>query len=331
MKSLLKKGFCALLCIALIACGIVPAFAADTTPVVLVPGVMNTPIYDDATGNQVLMPDFKRQLDIEGTITALKEVLHLQDTGAYDQAIDELITVAKGLFDEARCDENGNPVIPSHHVKANGSIAADTASAHYSDESAIARQIGQTIGNRNVYIFTYDWRLDIIGIVDGGLAPLIERVKQETKYGDRNDVKKAIFLSSAGQGVQFVKDIYCTKPVFVNRKAMAPYFKTVLGAAGGIGISAVSNYLCQIAQKLMDSQYDKLWTQFVEKDLLCWPSMWELAGHSQEMESMLKATKNATFQNKVMEYYHLQDGLKNTLDGLKKKGVEICYTSKLSH
>ena len=349
MKSLLKKGFCALLCIALIACGIVPAFAADTTPVVLVPGVMNTPIYDDATGNQVLMPDFKRQLDIEGTITALKEVLHLQDTGAYDQAIDELIAVAKGLFDEARCDENGNPVIPSHHVKTNGSIAADTASAHYSDESAIARQIAKTIGNRNVYIFTYDWRLDIVGIVDGGLAPLIERVKQETgsdkvticaasmggaitntylsKYGDRNDVKKAIFLSSAGQGVQFVHDIYCTKPVFVNRKAMAPYFKTVLGAAGGIGISAVSNYLCQIAQKLMDSQYDKLWTQFVEKDLLCWPSMWELAGHSQDMESMLKATKNATFQNKVMEYYHLQDGLKNTLDGLKKKGVEICYTS----
>ena len=240
MKSLLKKGFCALLCIALIACGIVPAFAADTTPVVLVPGVMNTPIYDDATGNQVLMPDFKRQLDIEGTITALKEVLHLQDTGAYDQAIDELITVAKGLFDEARCDENGNPVIPSHHVKVNGSIAADTASAHYSDESAIARQIGQTIGNRNVYIFTYDWGLDIIGIVDGSLAPLIERVKQETgsdkvticaasmggaitntylcKYGDRNDVKKAIFLSSAGQGVQFVKDIYCTKPVFVNSR-----------------------------------------------------------------------------------------------------------------
>ena len=164
MKNLLKKGFCALLCIALIACGIVPAFAADTTPVVLVPGVMNTPIYDDATGNQVLMPDFKRQLDIEGTVNALKDVLHLQDTGAYDKAIDELIAVAKGLFDEARCDENGNPMIPSHHVKTNGSIAADTASAHYSDESAIARQVAKTIGNRNVYIFTYDWRLDIVGI-----------------------------------------------------------------------------------------------------------------------------------------------------------------------
>ena len=38
-------------------------------------------------------------------------VLHLQETGAYDQAIDELISIAKGLFDAARCDENGNPVM----------------------------------------------------------------------------------------------------------------------------------------------------------------------------------------------------------------------------
>ena len=348
MKKLVKKGFCVLLAIAIIACGIVPAFAADQTPVVLVPGVMNTPILNDA-GEQILMPDFNRQLDVEATVNALKDVLHLQDTGAYSQAIDKLIAVAKGLFDDARCDANGNPIVSSHHAKANGSISADPASAHYSDESAIARLLGTKIGGRNVYVFTYDWRLDIVGIVDNELAPFIERVKKETgadkvtisaasmggaitntylsKYASRDDVKKVVFISSAGQGVQFVQDIFLTKPVFVNRKAMAPYFKTVLGAGGAIGISAVSRYLCDIVQKLSDSQYQKLWSQFVEPDLLCWPAMWELGGHTKDMEAMLKSTKNAQFTQKVMSYYNLQDNLKETLDNLKEKGVEICYTS----
>ncbi|MBR2589729.1 MAG: hypothetical protein IKE65_02270 [Clostridia bacterium] len=348
MKKIFKKGFCVILAIAMIACGVIPAFAVDQTPVVLVPGVINVPIYD-ASGNQVLMPDFKNKLDLESTIDALKEVLHLQDTGAYDQAIDKLIGVAKDLFDDARCDENGDSVLNTHYAFPNGSIAQDPESAHYSDESAIARMLGQKIGNKNVYIFTYDWRMDVVGIVDNSLAPLIDRVKKETgsdkvticaasmgsaitntylsKYGNRDDVKKVIFISGAGQGVQFVQDIYLTRPVCVNRKAMGPYFKTVLGALGGIGISAVSRYACEIAQKLMDSQYEKLWTQFVEKDLLCWPSMWELAGHTKDMEALLKSTKNETFQKKVMEYYGYQDNLKNTMDALKEKGVEICYTS----
>jgi|GEM_PF-2285089 len=348
MKRSIKSIMCVLIAVIMIACGIVPAFAVDTTPVVLVPGVLNRPILDES-GKQILMPDFANQLDIESTIDALKEVLHLQDTGAYDAAIDKLIAVAKGLFDEARCDENGDSVTPSHYDFPNGSISQDPASAHYSDESAIARLLGKKIGNRNVYIFTYDWRMDVVGIVDNSLAPLIERVKKETgsdkvticaasmgsaitntylsKYSSRDDVKKVIFISGAGQGVQFVQDIYLTKPVFVNRKAMAPYFKIVMGLAGAAGISAVSSYVCEIAQKLMDSQYEKLWTQFVEKDLLCWPSMWELAGHTKEMENLLKETKNEVFQNKVMEYYGYQDNLKNTLDSLKEKGVELIYTS----
>ena len=348
MKKLLRKGFCVLLAIAIIACSIVPAFAVDKTPVVLVPGVLNRPILDDS-GKQILMPDIKNELDIEATVNALKDVLHLQETGAYDKAIDELIAIAKDLFDAARCDENGDPVTPSHYDFPKGSIAKDPESSHYSDESAIGRLLGSKIGKENVYIFTYDWRLDIPGIVDNSLAPYIEKVKEETgsdqvkivaasmgsavtntylsKYEYRNDVKKVVLISGAGQGVQFVKDIYTTNPVFINRKAMAPYFKTVLGIAPAIGVSAISNYLCQIAQTLMDSQYEKLWTEFVEKDLLCWPSMWELAGHSPEMEQLLKSTKNEVFQNKVMSYYNLQDGIKNTFDKLKKKGVELCFTS----
>ena len=55
--------------------------------------------------------------------------------------------------------------------------------------------------------------------------------------------------------------------------------------------------------------------------------MWELAGHSKAMEKMLKETKNEEFQTKVMNYYHLQDGIKDTFDKLKKKGVELCFTS----
>ena len=348
MKKLFKRVVCVVLAIMLIACANIPAFAADNTPVVLVPGVLNAAIYD-ASGSKILMPDFANQLDIESTLQALKDILHLQDTGAYEQATNELIAVAKGLFDPARCDENGKPVTPSYFRFPTGSIAADPESAHYSDESAIARKLAEKIGKKNVYIFTYDWRLDIVGIVDNSLAPYIEKIKKETgsdkvkiicasmgsavtntylsKYSDRNDVEKVIFISGAGQGVQFVQDIYCTNPVYINRKAMGPYFKEVMGAGGAIGIAAVSRYLCDILQNMVDEQYEKVWTQFVQKDLLCWPSMWELAGHTEQMESILKSTKNEYFQSRIMEYYGYQDNLKNTLDSLKEKGVELIYTS----
>jgi hypothetical protein len=351
MKELLKKCTALFLAAILLISVSIDALAADDkiskTPVVIVPGVTNTPVYDDE-GNQLFWPDFKNNLDIDKTVKTLKDVMKLQDTHNYSKATDELLEVCRKLFDPAKCDADGNSIRKAHCIKANNSLAEDGFITNYNGEANVGKTIGDQIGMKNVYVFTYDWRLDIVNLVDTQLAPFIEKVKKETgsdkitlvgssmggamtntyltRYGYRNDLKKVVFLSGAGQGVQFVNDVFCDD-ISISRAALAPYFKTLSGTAPAMGISAISGYFTKIAQNLMDSQVQKIWDEFLIPDLLCYPAMWELAKHTPQIDALLKSKKNKTFCDKIERYYAVQDNIKSTLTSLKKKGVEICYTS----
>ena len=262
MKKSTKRIISIVLTVILAFASIIPAFAtAKQTPVILIPGVVNTPIYDSA-GNMIFWPDFENNLDLEEAITALKHVLKLQDSRQYDRAMNELLDILHDLFDPSMCDANGKSIRSSHCIKANGSLADDDVLMNYTGEAPLAKNIADQIGAKNVYIFSYDWRLDIVNTVDNELAPYIENVKKQTgsdkvkiigcsmggavtntyltRYAERNDVQKVIFFSGAGQGVQFVNDIFSSETVHVNRKAAASYFKPVIGDAPAIGIAAIA-------------------------------------------------------------------------------------------
>ena len=212
MKQAFKRVLCITLSVVFALTMLIPAFAKnDTIPVIVVPGVINTPIYDDA-GNKIFGPDFENTLDIDKAITAIKHVLKLQDSGQYDQAMNELLSILHDLFDPSKCDANGNSIRNAHCIKAYGSLADDDTLLDYTGEATLAQTIADEIGRKNVYVFSYDWRLDITKTVDNELAPYIENVKKQTgsdqvkiigcsmggavtasyltRYADRNDVKK---------------------------------------------------------------------------------------------------------------------------------------------
>ena len=159
MKKPTKRIISIVLTVILAFASIIPAFAtAKQTPVILIPGVVNTPIYDSA-GNMIFWPDFENNLDLEEAITALKHVLKLQDSRQSDRAMNELLDILHDLFDPSMCDANGKSIRSSHCIKANGSLADDDVLMNYTGEAPLAKNIADQIGAKNVYIFSYDSNL----------------------------------------------------------------------------------------------------------------------------------------------------------------------------
>ena len=347
MNKLLKKSLAIVLAVMMLCLITVPAFAAkvDKTPVIVIPGVLNTPIIKD-TGEQVLLPDLSNlsQDDYEEIINTLKYILKLQDHKDYAGATQQLIDLCYNILDGAACNADGSSKYATHVIKNY---------ENYNHESSVNEAIGEaaskTIGKENVYVFTYDWRGEIINIVDNELAPFIEKVKKDTgsdkvkiacvsmggavtsaylnRYGDRNDVKKVVFVSSAATGVEFVNSLL-EKDITVVREAIAPYFKAFTDMPIPVAASAISGYLKQIIGGMVDSQLEQLWNDFLQPYCLNFPAVWELAEHTKDIDRMLdEYNVHPKLKQRVKEYYAIQDNYDATLDKLQEKGVEICFTS----
>ena len=347
MNKLFKKCLSVLLAVVMLFMIAVPVFAesVDKTPVVVIPGVLNTPIIRE-NGQQVLLPDFSNLSDkqIEELINTLKYILKLQDSKDYSGATTKLIDLLYEHLDGAACNADGTSKYPTHVIKNYNNYNTDSRA-----NEAIGREVSKYIGKENVYVFTYDWRGEIINIVDNELAPFIEKVKQDTgakqvkiacvsmggavtsaylnRYGDRNDVKKVVFVSSAAKGVEFVNSLI-EKDITVVREAVGPYFKAFLEQPIPIAASAVSGYLKLIIGGMLDSQLDRIWNEFLQPYALKFPAVWELAEHTKSMDQKMEEYNvNPTLKQKVKAYYDIQDNYNKTLDKLQKKGVEICFIS----
>jgi len=347
MKKIFKKSLAFLLAIIMLLTITVPVYAkgVDKTPVIVIPGVLNTPIIRE-NGQEVLLPDLSNLTDeqYEQIINTLKYILKLQDNKDYSGATAKLIDLCEMILDGAACNPDGSSKYPTHVIKNY---------ENYNTESRVNEAIGlaasKYIGKENTYVFTYDWRGEIIDIVDNELAPFIEKVKKDTgsdkvkiacvsmggavtsaylnRYGDRNDVKKVVFVSSAATGVEFVNSLL-EKDITVVREAIAPYFKAFTDMPVPVLASAVSGYLEQIVGGMIDSQLDQLWNDFLQPFCLNFPAVWELAEHTKKIDRELdEYNVHPALKQRVKEYYAIQDNYNKTLDKLQKKGVEICFTS----
>ena len=348
MNKIFKKAICVFLAVLMLFAVTIPAFAEDVdkTPVIVIPGVLNTPIIRNDTGEQVLLPDFTNMSteEYEEVLNTLKYILKLQDTGDYNGATKKLINLLYDVLGGAAMNADGTSKYPTHVIKNYDNYNSDSSATE-----SIGRTIAKKIGNENVYVFTYDWRGEVIGIVDNELAPFVEKIKKDTgsdkvkivcvsmggavtstylaRYGYRDDVKKVVFVSSAATGVEFVNSLL-SKDITVVRSAIGPYFKALADFPIPSAASAVSGYLTQIIGKMLDSQLDTLWNEFLQPFCLKFPAVWELAEHTKDVDRYLEEYNvNPTLKEKVKSYYRIQDNYNDTLDALQEKGVEICFTS----
>ena len=348
MKNTLKKCLSVFLAIVMLFVITIPVFAesVDKTPVLVIPGVLNTPIFRSDTGEQVLLPDFGAMSNeqYEEVINTLKYILKLQDSGDYSGATKKLNNMLYDVLGGAAYNSDGTPKYPASVIRNYNNYNTETEI-----NESIGAVVAKKIGKENVYVFTYDWRDDIIHIVDTSLAPQVEKIKKETgadkikiicvsmggavtstylaRYGYRDDVKKVVFVSSAAKGVEFVNSLI-EKDITVVREAIGPYFKAIFSFPLPSAFSAISGYLEQIVGGMVDSQLETMWDDFLQPFCLNFPAVWELAEHTKDMDNYLeKYNVNPVLKEKVKAYYRIQDSYNDTLDALQEKGVEICFTS----
>ena len=204
----------------------VPAFAANETvdyngdPIVVVRGIDFAGLVKD-DGSKAITVDafdvFNLVLDI-GSYKA---------RGDKDATINAIVQFGKNLFSDVACDKEGNPLNPDVHIPKflTSADKIDLSGDEWADTAVgLFRSLANRFGGKNVYLYTFDWRLSPSDLADD-LNSFLELVKTETgkdkldiaacsmggmittayidKYGT-DSLDSVVFLSSAHNGGDIV-------------------------------------------------------------------------------------------------------------------------------
>ena len=325
------------------------AKSAKETPVIVVPGVTNTPLYRN--GEQVFWPEFSQD-DFQDIYALAQGLLKLPDTGAYGALADKLIDKCYSLFDGAACKADGTSKYPVKAVTySTGPISQHMELLNFGAEGNVARAVADKIGYNNVYYYTYDWRVDKVDLVKNNFRPYVEMVKRETgadkvsivfssmggtiasvylaEYGTLGDTQNVVFSSSAADGVSLFNDLIAGN-VKVPRQSLVKYIAGINPQGNtelyALLVSLCSTYAVNIANKLIDSQYDKVFREFIVTVFGYMPGMWYLAEGYNIEECISKAfdpAKSANLISVIRRYFKYQDKLPDTIKAARAAGVNV--------
>ena len=239
----IKGALSVILSLVLVLGAVVPVFAAPKkcdcghTPVVSVSGINHVPLVD-GNGKQVFAPSTEDIVSaILKLVPSLTKFLALSNTSnetiKKDAAIDliyDVVREVEPIFEPIKCDENGNSVDPE--VGINRYFPESIDKYNYEVRKAgsvdrLSKTLGDMIGGSHVFLFTYDWRIDLEKLADM-LNDYIISVKKQTghdkvvidgqsmgaclvqaylaKYGTK-DVETVAMLSGAYMGVDMVGEL----------------------------------------------------------------------------------------------------------------------------
>ncbi len=341
------------------------------TPVVIVPGLGASPVY--------LNPNTDEQESVIKFDSSLLKLLwksHIVRTtlsvcrGAnvdVDKYLDKLQMVIEP-FKAMACDENGDS-IENVGIDCYWTDSMANHPDHYDEDSiaeaAVCEGICDNIGAENVYLFNYDFRLDLVDYATD-LSEYIDNVKSETgsdkvtivcaslgtsivsayidMYKDKNDVKRIVFLNGAFQGVSVTKlyseDIYLNLDVvydFID--ALADSFK-----GSGMNFSTLSkwlhrfdktmNHIVDFFQEMTSEEYiDRLYTDVLLPIVGNMPSLWECIAYDdfddcvEAMVSIGWLSEDSGLYAKLQRYHEIQGRLEDNIKELEDAGVEIAIVT----
>lgn len=231
-----KKAVSLILAFSLSVLCSVPAFAADRTecgcghtPVIVISGVGSCPFYiDKGTQNEHICfpPQLNAGKIICSVFAGIFKAVVKRDFNVF---ADALADVALGVFEEFRCDENGNSKYNVSPETFPGSTENyDEYLTSDKPEFNIVHALVDEIGADHTYFYNYDWRLDPCANADN-LDAFISGVLDETnhekvsvvpcsmggvqtlayfaEYGGKK-IEKAVFMSPADSGLMFVGNLF---------------------------------------------------------------------------------------------------------------------------
>lgn len=370
MKKFMRAFLCLILTAVMLFSSTTVAFAkTKVTPVITVHGLGANAIYENVGKNN---QSEITNLGIGDIGTALlsnldliSEVLKMMDPATKADK-DKLIAQLKNLVanNPLNCDENGN-------VKAGQGIVnywTDSLANHpdywknaVSSEPAIARQICESIGAKNVYAFNYDWRWDICKTADD-LNDYIQNVKKQTgakkvtlvgsslggsvlsayidKYKGNKDLERCVFINPAFQGVDVARAY--AKDLKIDKKVVIKYLKnlgksydggsknTLISIVSAIGDVRLSHLVDSFNELLKDDAFvNRVYIEVLKPWIGNIPALWDCIPYDsfnkavKTMSSIGFLDKNTQLYTKIKNYHSVQGRLKSNLKAIKKQGVQV--------
>lgn len=371
--KLTKRILCFILTFCFITGAVTPAFAEtqeasgkDVTPVILVPGIGSSALYLNPNTDEQTSPvsiggsfigDVIKSNIIGSTLSACAGMN--VNAEKYIEKLSSIITP----FTALACDEDGN----SADNIGIDCYWEDPLSNHleYLDsrntaEPAVAKGLCDAIGAENVYIFNYDFRLDVVDYAIQ-LSDFIDNVKAQKNcekvtlvsaslgtcivssyidmYKDKNDIKRTVFLDGAFQGVSmtrlFQKDFYLdTEVVFNFLNGLAQCYK---GSA--VDFETITKWINRFdgtAENLIDflkeisneENIDSLYTEVLLPIIGNMPSLWECIPYDY-FDDCVKAMTDigwlktdSGLYEKITRHHAIQGRLEQNLTELKTTGLK---------
>lgn len=366
----MKKLICILLSFIFIICICMPAFAQeedrDMTPVIVVPGIGSSAIYlnpntEEQTDAVTIDKNFTRTLWKSHLVRTTLSVCRGAKVDA-DKYIDKLAAAIEP-FKALACDSDGNPVTNTGiDCYWTDSLAnhLDYLDSRPTAEPAVCKGLCDEIGADNVYLFNYDFRLDVAEHAVQ-LNDFIDNVKKEKNcdqvtlvsaslgtsvvsayidmYKDKNDIKRTVFLDGAFQGVSmtrlFQKDFLLDMDVvtaFLTGLAECYKGKDVdfelinkwIGRFNGTAENVVDFLKILADEEHIDSFYLKVLLPLIGN----MPSLWECIPYTYFDDSINAMTElgwlntGSGLYSKLMRYHEIQGRLQTNLKELEAKGTE---------
>lgn len=331
MKAVSKVLSLILACVLAVSTAI-PAFAAgkyhhsydsavdENTPVIYIPGIFNMDLVNSE--KSLFFPEMKG----EEIFAIVKKLLKLEDTGDYEGFVTDLIAQADKWCDGIECDDSGNPVDKSVHLKS-------FVTTPGVGKEGMAQKIAEQIGYDKVWVFNYDWRQDVVDIVHNSLRPFVESVLKQSgakkvtlffmsmggalgnvylqDYGNLGDTKTIVLDSGAQGGVSLISDIFGGAKLHIDRQSLVQFVESAQdGVVDGVSplseaVSAISDYVVTKLNKCMDEHFDELFGLFMRLGGYA-PGVLEL-GNGPLMQKWLKKqfdpVKNKELLAKINNYY----------------------------
>lgn len=351
-KKILALILSVLMCLSLFSAA--ASAQEDVTPVIVVSGMNNFPLYNE---NEETAFPMTEQTVTNSVLNLLFPVL--VSIGMNDWSIlgEHGASYIHDLFAEIACDENGDS-INNLHVPT-FPLALSNYKEHFEDsetaERAVARGVADKIGWENTYFFYYDWRknpLDIADELNAQIESVLEchntnKVSLTVysfggmvtssyiyKYGTEH-LKNVSYANTAFCGVNLVGRMF-GGDIKITAAALADYFseflKTDLIAIlshaakqyGGVSADAFNDYFENFVEVLRNPAYTEVMmdTYARFKGMLCLMP----AEYYESVRANLEkyTTYSETFFDDIEEYlYNVQSKTADLLHKAQADGVNV--------
>lgn len=373
MKKKVIRIFSFILSLIMLLSTFTVAFAKEKTdPIIMIHGLGAVPVYENANTSakaEIANLGLGEAGDIvskllvkQGLLLEVVKILNPESKVSEKKLISELAKLVKDS--KLNCDSNGN--IPKGQGITdfyNDSLAnhKDYWKNATTNENGIARQLCETAGAKNVYLFKYDWRQDVCTTAKD-LNKFVQHVKKKTgakkvtlvgcslggsvlsayidAYKSKKDVKRCVFVNPAFQGVDvasaFAKDLDITSEGVTNyiknlqEVLFGGEYKKVIRTAYKLLDKRIV-YAGDYLDKFLDNEknVDELYTKVLKGWIGNIPSLWECIPYDcfdkavSEMSKIGFLDKKSGLYKKITAYHKVQGRLDKNLKSLKKMGVDV--------